>query len=328
MMRLRHADEWVGLLVVLAVVLLLAAALHAGVLSAWFRPASSLRVLLPQEGVAGLSQGANVEVLGTKAGTVRRVVINPDQQMYAEADIDDQARAFIRRDSQAVIRRQFGVAGAAYLDVSRGKGQPLDWNYAVINAVTERAPTDSIGTMIDQVRQKVFPILDDVGHSTHALAGLVENIQQGKGNVGRLLVDDSLARSAEAMVASLKDSVAQIGPIMAKLRETSQTVAALAKEADARDKGVPALMVRLNVIMVSMQEVSRNLAQTSQRLPQITRNVQGSTANLPGLLTQTQVTMRQLEQLTAQLRTSWLLGGGGSPPAAASNRLPSTEVRP
>jgi phospholipid/cholesterol/gamma-HCH transport system substrate-binding protein len=326
MIRLRYADEWVGLLVVLAVVLLVAAALHAAVLSAWFRPASTLRILLPQEGVAGLSRGANVEVLGTKAGTIRQVVIKPDQQMYAEADIDDQARAFLRRDSHAVIRRQFGVAGAAYLDVSRGSGAPLDWNYAVISAVTERAPTDTIGTVIDQVRQKVFPILDDAGHATHALAELVQNIQQGKGNVGRLLVDDSLARNAEAMVASLKDAVAGIGPIMAKLQETSQTVAALAKEADARDKGVPALMARLNVIMVSMQEVSRNLAQTSQRLPQITRNVQSTTANLPSLLTQTQLTMRQLEQLSAQLRGSWLLGGG--PPPAASARLPSSEIRP
>src|SRR5262249_51702429 len=108
MIRLRYADEWVGLLVVLAVVLMVAAALHAAVLSAVFRPAAPLRILLPQEGVAGLSKGANVEVLGTKAGTVRQVVIKPDQQMYAEADIDDQARAFLRRDSHAVIRRQFG----------------------------------------------------------------------------------------------------------------------------------------------------------------------------------------------------------------------------
>jgi phospholipid/cholesterol/gamma-HCH transport system substrate-binding protein len=328
MIRLRYADELVGLLVLLAIALLVAAALQAGVLSRWFRPASSLRVLLPQEGVAGLSRGADVEVLGTKAGTVRRVVINPDQQMYAEADIDDQARAFIRRDSQAVIRRQFGVAGAAHLDIWRGIGHPLDWNYAVIGAVTDRATTDSIGTLIDQVRQKVFPILDDAGRTTHALAEIVGRIEKGEGNVGRLLVDDTLIRTAEGTVASLRESVSRIGPITAELQDTSHDLAALTKGVGSRDKGVPALMKRLDVILASLQEASRNLSQTSQRLPQIARNVEGSTANLPSLLTQTQLTLHELDQLIGQLRASWLLGGGGSPPAATSTRLPSTEIRP
>src|SRR5258706_2740015 len=68
MIRLRHADEWVGLLVVAAVAAFLGAILHAGVLRDWFRPVSHLRIVLPEAGVAGLSVGADVEVLGTHAG--------------------------------------------------------------------------------------------------------------------------------------------------------------------------------------------------------------------------------------------------------------------
>ena len=113
MIRLRHTDEWVGLLVVLAALLFVGAVLEAGLLRDWFRPVSHLRIVLPQAGVGGLAIGADIEVLGIHAGTVRRIVLNPDQQMYAEADIDEQADAFIRRDSEAVIRRRFGLAGAA-----------------------------------------------------------------------------------------------------------------------------------------------------------------------------------------------------------------------
>ena len=173
MIRLRHADEWVGLVVIVALIIFLGTILQAGVLRDWFRPVSTLRVVLPEAGVAGLSEGADVQILGTRAGTVRRVVINPNQQMYAEAEIDDQARAFIRRDSQAVIRKSFGVAGAAFLDISRGTGAALDWRYAVIQATTERDPTESIGAIIDQVREKVFPILDDAGRMMSGLAALV-----------------------------------------------------------------------------------------------------------------------------------------------------------
>ena len=143
MIGLRHTDGWVGLLVLVAGAIFFAAILHAGVLRDWFRPVSHLRVVLPEAGAAGLSVGADVEILGTQVGIVRRIVINPNQQMYAEADIDEQARPFIRRDSRALIRR-YGIAGAAFLDISRGTGSEVDWNYAVIQAVTERDPTENM----------------------------------------------------------------------------------------------------------------------------------------------------------------------------------------
>jgi len=151
MIGLRHTDEWVGLLVLVAGAIFFAAILQAGVLRDWFRPVSHLRIVLPEAGAAGLSVGADVEILGTQVGTVRRIVISPNQQMYAEAEIDEQARPFIRRDSRALIRRRYGIAGAAFLDISRGTGSELDWNYAVIGAVTERDPAENIGALIDQL---------------------------------------------------------------------------------------------------------------------------------------------------------------------------------
>src|SRR4029077_493021 len=93
--RLRYANELVGLLVILALVLFLGVAFQAGVLSRWFQPTHILRIILPEKGSAGLSSGGDVEMLGTKAGEVRRVVITPNQQMYAEADIEDQAQPFV-----------------------------------------------------------------------------------------------------------------------------------------------------------------------------------------------------------------------------------------
>ena len=78
--------------------------------------------MLPEDGVSGLAQGAEVQIMGTRAGEIRRIVIDPSQRMHAEARIDTQMQPFIRRDSQVVIRRQFGIAGSAYVDISRGRG--------------------------------------------------------------------------------------------------------------------------------------------------------------------------------------------------------------
>jgi phospholipid/cholesterol/gamma-HCH transport system substrate-binding protein len=327
MIRLRYADEWVGLLVVAAVVAFLGAILHAGVLRDWFRPVSYLRIVLPETGVAGLSVGADVEVLGTHAGVIRRVVISPNQQMYAEAEIEDQARAFIRRDSQGTIRRRYGVAGAAFVDVSRGKGAELDWDYAVIQAVTERDPTESIGALIDQAREKIFPILDDAGRSTKALANVMEHMQKGQGDVGRLLTDETIVRDVEAIVAKANGIVSDLGQLVSELQLAAGNVKNLSQGINARDGGVPGLLHRADVTLATLQQAMRDLALATQRAPQIVHSVELGARDLPGLLTQTQQTAHQLEELAIQLRGLWLLGGGGKA-SPQPTRLPTHEVRP
>lgn len=314
MIRSRYVDEWVGLLVLLSVAVFFGVALQAGVLRDWFRPTSTLRIVLPDTGVAGLSVGADVEVLGTKAGTITRVVIDPSQQMHAEAAIDEQATAFIRRDSHAVIRRRFGVAGAAYVDIARGAGEPLDWTYAVIQAETERAPTETVGALIDEVRAKIFPVLDDAGHAMHSLSATMQRIEQGQGNVGHLLVDDSLVRSVEATAADAQAAVADARHMLAQV--------------NAPDNGVPELLRRANQSLASMQDAMRNISQAAERAPRIAHNVESTTANIPSLLTQTQQSAHELELTLAQLRRSWLLGGTAAGSEQPSKRLPSTEVQP
>jgi phospholipid/cholesterol/gamma-HCH transport system substrate-binding protein len=328
MIRIRHADEWVGFLVVVTVLLFLGIVLQAGVLRDWFRPVSVLRIVLPETGVAGMAVGADVEVLGTKAGTVRRIIIDPSQQMYAEAEIEDQARAFIRRDSQAIIRRRFGVAGAAFVDISRGTGQPLDWKYAVIQATTERAPTEDVGALIDQVREKIFPILDNFEHATHAMAGTMERIDKGEGDVGRLLIDETLVRGLEGTVAEARDAVAKVGQITDRLETASRNITAMTETLNARDEGVPAILRRANESLTSLQDATRDLALAMERAPQISRNAESASQTLPSLLTQMQQTAHELEQLVAQLRSLWVLGGGGGAPPVPATPLPSTEVRP
>jgi phospholipid/cholesterol/gamma-HCH transport system substrate-binding protein len=327
--RLRHANEWVGLVVLLAILVALGVALQAGVLRDWFRPVQTLRILLPESGVAGLAVGADVEVLGTRAGTVRRIVIDPSQQMYAEADIEKQATAFIRRDSKAVIRRRFAVAGAAYVDVTRGTGPELDWDYAVIQAETERAPTDTLSVLLDEVQAKVFPVLDNAGRAMKALATTMERIERGEGNVGRLLSDDSLVRGIEGTVGEAQAAVGDVRGILTELNGVARDAAGLTRSATGKEGGVPALLKRANETLASLQKVVDDLSRASQRLPAIASNVESGTSTLPTLLTQAEQTTYQLEQLIAQLRGLWLLGGGGEETAPDSPaRLPATEVRP
>lgn len=321
-------DEIVGAVVLACVGVFAAVLINAGLLKDWFQPSFTLRIILPDEGVSGLAPGAEVQVLGTRAGEVRRIVIDPNQRMHAIARVEDQMRPFIRRDSQVSIRRQFGVAGAAYIDISRGTGPQLDWSYAVIAAQSERAATDTIGQMVDEVRAKIIPLMDDVQKAVLAFtavahravdpggpleqtlaaaAGIARKVESGEGVAGRLLANDKMANDLEATLLSVREMASQL-------------------ERTSKDPRIAQIIVKTDSILTSLQATTRNLAATT---PQITQNVTATTDALPTTLLQAQLAARELELLLGQLRHHWLFGGGGSAPAAPTGRrAPAIEVRP
>jgi phospholipid/cholesterol/gamma-HCH transport system substrate-binding protein len=314
--RLRHTDRWVGLLVLVAVLLLLGALLQRGVLREWFAPSPTLIVLLPEQGTAGLGEGAAMEVLGTQAGTVRRITVQPDGRLTAEVRVEELAKAFIRQDSKGVIRKQFGVAGAAYLDVGRGSGEPLDWDGPeppVIEASSERAPTETVGELLDHVQARLLPVLESVERGTRSFAVAMERLERGEGSVGRLLADDTLAREAEAVAGRM----AAILETLRGAAEDAKRLTAAAAGAEG-DGGVPALLRRADQTLAQLQRASRDLARATPSLPRATRSVEQGASSLPGLLVQTQETARELELLVNQLRGLWLLGGGGGGAEAVS----------
>ncbi|MGG5809080.1 MlaD family protein [Falsiroseomonas sp. CW058] len=329
--RLRHTDRWVGALVIVAVALFLGALFQRGVIREWFNRGSTLIVLLPEEGVAGLAVGAEAEVLGIRAGTVRRILVDPERRIRAELRIEDQAKPFIRADSTAVVRRRFGVAGPAYLDIQRGEGPPLLWDYAVIEATSERAPTETVGALLDELQKRVFPILDELRAGTAAFAAATQRLERGEGTVGRLLTDDTLAREAEAAAAR---AAALIETVQGAARDVQRLTTALSGGNRPRGRAappgtLPSLLARADRAMASVEQATRDLARATPALPRAARNVEESTDPLPAVVVQAQETARELELLLTQLRGHWLLGGASAPPPPRAVPRPAVErVRP
>ncbi|MBV8705202.1 MAG: MCE family protein [Acetobacteraceae bacterium] len=305
-LRPRHTDEWTGLLVILALALFFGAMFEADVLRRWLRPDPELRIVLPQTGFGGLVVGADVDVLGTHAGSVKQIVVNPNDEMYALATINRQTEGFIRRDSKATIRLRYSVAGAAYVDISRGAGAPMDWHYAVLAATVEPNPADALTATLNKVTADLLPILEHALHAVAALDEAVSAIKAGQGSAGRLLADDSLVRRAEDMLATLQAEIVQLGPILAP---------------------VPGLLTQSQGLLANVQSITRDAARAAPQLPALARNAAEGTGNLPVLLTQTQATLVELEKLLTQLRGLWLLGGSGAS-KPSSTRLSPRDVRP
>ncbi|MDI2089934.1 MlaD family protein [Commensalibacter oyaizuii] len=304
--QLRYANEWTGGLVLLCLLAFVGAVIEAGILRDWMTPAAELNIVLPQTGVDNLSVGDNVEVFGISAGTIKKINVNSDGGLSAVAAIDPQLKTFIRRDSQVTIKRQFAVAGAAYVSITRGYSSPLNWRYAVLVAKTEPNPADQISQMVLQIHERIVPTMDSAKNMMASLEMAVESIQQGKGTIGRLINNDELIRRAENMVQTLNNIIEQLKPI-------EQNINKVIKHSDT--------------MVVNFGKVSKDLTKASPNLAPIAKNVNETTQQLPAMMTQLQSTVRDLQQLIVQLKGMWILGGSGKAPAK-SKRLPAREVRP
>lgn len=314
LIHVRYTDEWVGVLVLLCLIAFGAAVIEAGVLRDWLTPSANLRIVLPETGVANLSVGDDVEVFGIHAGTIRRISVNPSGGLYALAELDPQVKIYIRRDSQAIIRRRFAVAGATYISISRGTGEALDWNYAVLTATTEPNPADTITQMLVQMHEKILPILDNAQLMTAHLRDVSADIRNGKGTVGRLVTSNELSRKTERMVQSLNTVIEELKPI-------EQRVTTVLHHTDG-------VIQHSDVVLGNLRRASHDLQLATPRMPRLIKNLDQSTENLPALLTQTQLMVDQLDKLAKQLRSVWYLGGGGIQTKEPSPRLPAQEVRP
>lgn len=347
--RERHRKVLLGAFVLVALGLFVLGLLQSKAVLELLNPSKELRLLLPDEGLFGLAQGAKIEILGTPAGRVTRIVMNPGEKIHAEARIDPSLSAFVRRDSRATIRKTFGVAGDSYIEIGRGQGETMDWDYAVLSVQVDRAPTENLGEILEDLRSRVMPILEQTERAVTALADLSvrladpkgdlqltlgavgsmsTRIERGEGTLGRVLADDTTAREIEALLGKANDTMQALGPVVDELRTTATQVASLTTSINAQSKDMPNVGEQLNSILASLERIMVDLGKTTPQLPKITRDVSNTTGNIPALLGMTRQTLAELDALLRQLRGHWLLGGGGAEGPPAEPRLPPREVRP
>jgi len=340
--KFRYTNETVGLFVLMALLIFVAGIIYSGQVRKWFNPGETLKVVLPDDGLFGLTEGSTVEVLGTKAGEVRDIVINPNQEIHANVRIDSEMAVFVRSDSKATIRKTFGIAGDAYLEITRGTGEPLDWEFAVITVESDRKTSDTLSELIDELRAKVLPAIDDAHKAILMLTAVAKDLQDpdkgvqqllanlnsitdkidnGEGTLGRMLTDDKLVRDLEGLIA-------RMGPIVDDLKTTMQNVSEFSTQFNIETGDIPEITRRLKETMASMEMVMNDIRQTTPQLPKIVKNVGDTTDAVPVLVLQVQQVMVELERLLQQLQSSWLLGGGSGRPSQTATRISPLEVSP
>ena len=126
--KFRYVNEIVGSFVLLVVATLIVGIILIGHAQDWFEPQYEIRLDFPEEGSLGLQRGSEVQVLGATVGRVGKIRVGEDGAMHTTLKIKGDFIRFIRTDSRAVVKKKFGVAGDAFVDITQGRAEKFDEN--------------------------------------------------------------------------------------------------------------------------------------------------------------------------------------------------------
>ena len=164
--------------------------------------------------VAGLSEGADVQVGGVHSGTVRSIDLphKPGDQITVLMDLDRSTHEIIKHDSVASIETA-GVLGNQFVAISFGSaGQAEVKDGEIIASEPPLVVADMLkkaSGILDSSQQAIQNTTEATAH----LKSISAKVDSGQGTVGALVNDKQLYGNLEQTTTTLHDTMlqAQIG---------------------------------------------------------------------------------------------------------------------
>ncbi len=238
--KFRYVNELVGSFVLLVLTVLLLGIILAGRAQEWFEPEQEVLVSFPEEGSLGLQKGAEVQILGTPVGRVAKIRVEEDGRMTGLLTVKGGFIRFVRADSRVVVKKKFGVAGDAFVEITQGRGAAHDFNQPML-ATKDTELTEIAQDILKRLQENTVPAIQeytalaaDLRSTNGPLMKLLANLEQitaglekGEGSVGQLLQDPSAAQEIQRILADVKAATAQLPPVAARVGRESEDLPGL-----------------------------------------------------------------------------------------------------
>lgn len=289
--KFRRVNEITGIFVLLVVALLIAAVVWTGHSQRWFKSRVTFRIVLPEDGAAGIQEGSEVYFLGTLVGSVADVIVAPTGRMEAEANMRRDFFRFVRTDSSAVVKRKFGVAGDSLFEITRGIGQPLPEKNASI-VCTEQLQS-GLESAIDEIHVEAVTVLKKTSEGLDAWAKLGAHLDESQRHLDRLI------SRLEKMAAGVDEGRGAVGKLMTDTALVDQ----------ARDLLAQASLTigEFRNAVTNLSLAVKNVQNGTAQLPEISDAVARDVKDVPGLILQTKSSMVEMERLVEALQRQWLV---------------------
>ena len=146
--------------------------------------------------ISGLQIGNNVRFSGINVGIVDNIQQITDTTVRVDMEIQEKARQFMKKNAKAVIGSDGLMGNKLMLIVPGTPGQP------------ELANNDMIETTrpisMDDILIKVKVTSDNLADITSDLSAVMKNIHEGKGTIGKLLMDSTMAKNVGQAMVNIK----------------------------------------------------------------------------------------------------------------------------
>ncbi len=284
--KFRYVHELVGSFVLLVLLAVIVAVLLAGRAQGWFEPTHEVRVEFSEEGTFGLRRGAEVRVLEAPAGIVHDIVVREDGVMEGILRVRGRFFQYIRKDSQAMVKRVFGVAGDAYVEISRGVGEELSEDDPYIDIAKDTEIMDVVEEVLEELRESILVAMNQLGDLLEEYTALATDFRDPEGHVQKVLGNIS------AITEGLERGQ---GPAGRLLRDED-----LAGHIDE-------LAVKINRTMDDVNSIMENMAEASKEFPEMARTAGGEVRDMKGLVSQTQSSLQEAEILIEGIQRHWLI---------------------
>lgn len=148
--------------------------------------------------VSGLEVGSNIRFSGINVGTVDNITIISDSTVRVDMLIRKEVRQFIKQDSEAGIGTE-GIVGDRILIITQGSvDAPLAKEGQRINS---KEPVE-----MDAIMEGLKVSVENAAIITDQLAEIMIKINSGKGTIGRLIRDSTIAENLNQTIVNLKKS--------------------------------------------------------------------------------------------------------------------------
>jgi phospholipid/cholesterol/gamma-HCH transport system substrate-binding protein len=262
----------VGIFVLIGIIIFIAGVLTLGGQQKKF--VKSIKLSAVFDDVAGLQQGNNVWFSGVKIGTVRKINFYGESQVEIILAVEAKVQEYIRKDSKATIGSD-GLIGNKIIVIYGGTTQ----SPAVEDGdrLTAEMPldTDKMMSTLQENNKNLVTI-------TENLKVLTTKIAEGKGIVGAVMTDSTLAVSFKNTLRNLESASFESRRTLSELANVSKNLnkeGTLLHQLTNDKETFPKLqntVSKLEETSNNAEILTKNLSATSQKL--------NSTDNTAGML--------------------------------------------
>ena len=239
--------------------------------------------------VGGLQEGNNVRLSGINVGTVENISMVSDTSVRVDMLIDERTRKFIKKDALAKIGTE-GLMGNRIVIITPGTG-----------GKAEIEDNDTVKTVqpinMDEILTSLKNTIDNTSNITADLSKITGNIRSGKGTIGRLLMDHSLAQNVESTLINLNEGSVD-------LKQGLSGLNILIGDAQS------GFAQNFDTTLINLKESTANLRQGSLGLRSLIEDTRGSVGqNLDSTLINLKEGTAGFKILMDKAKRSWLLWG-------------------